>query len=266
MNLPPLRFTGTLLTTLAICGGCAIVASCAAPTTPSATLPATLPTAQQVIDRYIEVTGGRAAYESIKSRRQVGTVDIPAQGVRGVTRSAVTRERGKLTSTLDSIGTVIQGFDHDLAYAVDPSTGARLLSGDEKNATIQQLTINAEIDLAGFLEARVTGIDTYRDKPCYRLALTTAAGQEIVRLYEVESGLLVRASAPVPSLGKGVQMVVTYADYQPAPPIQRAMFTRMQVGTPGIVVVETRFTKVEHNVEMDDDELAPPDAVKQLNK
>ena len=112
----------------------------------------------------------------------------------------------------------------------------------------------------------MAGIDTYRDKPCYRMVLTTAGGQEIVRLYDVESGLLVRASAPVPSLGKNVQMVVTYADYQSAPPIQRAMFTRMQVGIPGIVVVETRFTKVEHNIDLVDDELAPPDAVKQLKK
>jgi hypothetical protein len=250
-------------------GSCASNPSAAQSTTPS-TVPATLPTAQQVIDRYVAVTGGAEAYGSIRSRRQVGSIEVPAQGVKGTTFSATTRPtatqpaRGKIVSTLEGVGPVTQGFVGEVAYNVESATGARLLVGDEALAAIQQLTINAEIDLRGFASSSVTGVEEVRGKPCYRVELVTAGGQVVTRMYEVESGLLVRASSPLPSMGENVQAVVAYGDYQSAPPIKRPMFTRMQIGQPAILFVETRFTKVEHNVDLSDDELDPPAAVKDL--
>jgi hypothetical protein len=264
------RFARFLMTTTS-CGMLALgVASCSSLSRAQSTAPTTLPTAQQVVDRYIDMTGGREAYASIRSRRQIGTIDVPAQGVKGTTRSATTRAsatqpaRGKLVSTLDGAGTIVQGFAGNVAYNVEAASGARLLANAEAIAAIQQLTINSEIDLSGFAQTSVTGVEEIRGKPCYRVELVTAAGQTVIRMYEVESGLLVRASSPLPSMGENVQAVVAYGDYQLAPPIKRPMFTRMQVGLPAILFVETRFSKVEHNVDLSDDETDPPDAVKDL--
>lgn len=261
-----------VLSTCVLCAATLFgVASCASnPSVAQTTAPSTLPTAQQVFDRYVDVTGGRDAYASIRSRRQIGTVDVPAQGVKGTTRSATTRAtatqpaRGKIVSTLDGVGAVTQGFVGDVAYNVEAASGARLLVDEEALAAIQQLTINSEIDLAGYASSSVKGIEDVRGRPCYRVELVTARGQTVTRMYEVESGLLVRAASPLPSMGENVQAVVVYGDYQSAPPIRRPMFTRMQIGLPAILFVETRFTTVEHNVDLPEEELQPPDAVKDL--
>jgi len=45
--------------------------------------PTTQPTGEQVMDRYVEVTGGKAAYDKIKSRIIHAKIAIPAQGMNG---------------------------------------------------------------------------------------------------------------------------------------------------------------------------------------
>ena len=42
-----------------------------------------LPTADTVMNQYIEATGGKAAYEKIKNRVSTGTIEIPAANLKG---------------------------------------------------------------------------------------------------------------------------------------------------------------------------------------
>ena len=45
--------------------------------------PVPLPTAKQVLDRYLEVTGGRAAHEKARHRTLTGTFEIKGTGTKG---------------------------------------------------------------------------------------------------------------------------------------------------------------------------------------
>ncbi len=40
-----------------------------------------LPTADTVMNQYIEATGGKAAYEKLKNRVATGTIEIPAANI-----------------------------------------------------------------------------------------------------------------------------------------------------------------------------------------
>ena len=42
-----------------------------------------LPKAETILDHYIEVTGGKQAYQNRKSEMATGTVDFAAQGIKG---------------------------------------------------------------------------------------------------------------------------------------------------------------------------------------
>jgi hypothetical protein len=42
-----------------------------------------LPTADTVLNQYIEATGGRAAYEKLKNRVSTGTIELPAANIKG---------------------------------------------------------------------------------------------------------------------------------------------------------------------------------------
>ena len=45
-----------------------------------------MPTAETVINQYIEATGGKAAYEKLKNRVVTGTIEIPAANIKGNTK------------------------------------------------------------------------------------------------------------------------------------------------------------------------------------
>jgi hypothetical protein len=42
-----------------------------------------LPTADKVLTDYVEATGGKAAYEKVKTRVSTGTIEIPGQNIKG---------------------------------------------------------------------------------------------------------------------------------------------------------------------------------------
>ena len=75
MRIPsgPLALTATLTATML---AAAVGASRAAPAEKEG-----LPTAESILARYVEVTGGEAAYRKVKNRRMVGTFAMQANQV-----------------------------------------------------------------------------------------------------------------------------------------------------------------------------------------
>ena len=43
-----------------------------------------LPSAESILDRYVEVTGGKQAYQKRKSEISRGTLEYPSLGIKGV--------------------------------------------------------------------------------------------------------------------------------------------------------------------------------------
>jgi hypothetical protein len=224
----------------------------------------TMPSAQSVVERFVQVTGGREAYSSIQTRRMSGTVEVHSSGIKGTTTVLITPTAGKIQSDLPGVGTSIQGYNGDVAYYIDPSTGPRILTGREREVCIQQLTVNAEISLDGFASAEVVGIENVGKSPCYKLELKSPAGDISHRYFDVDSGLLRRTVAPSDASTGTLMLRVSYDDYNTAPPIKRSMKTVLLVGDPSVLTIETRYDKVEHNVEISPAELELPDSIKAL--
>src|SRR5208282_1577640 len=63
-------------------GVCAQAQS-SAPTNAKPSVAAAMPTVDQVVDRYIQATGGRAAWQKALSRVSKGTIEVPAMNLSG---------------------------------------------------------------------------------------------------------------------------------------------------------------------------------------
>src|SRR5579863_2355202 len=105
----------------------------AAPTTPSKTqAAAAMPTADQVLDHYVNAIGGRAAWTKLNSRVSKGTIEIPSMNnLRG---SVEIHEKApnSMLAVITLGGAVFeQGFDGTTAWSDDPQNGLRVLSGAE---------------------------------------------------------------------------------------------------------------------------------------
>ncbi len=165
-------------------------------------LPATFfaqgtPTAEQILDRYIEVTGGKAVHAKLTSEVTTSVMEMKSQGLQG---KGITYRDGKGNSynslELTGVGKVEEGFYQGIAWENSAIQGPRIKTGEERafyeresilGKDLQWRKLYSKVVLAG--EETVTGV------PCYKIILTpNDEGKPESRFYEKESGLLRKTS------------------------------------------------------------------------
>src|ERR1035441_8492412 len=109
--------------------GAALLAAIATPRL----VAADLPKAETILDKYIEVTGGKAAYQKLHSQMESGSFELPAMGVKGVMTSY--RAEPDLAYTeivLEGIGKMQVGSDGKVAWTNNPMQGPHIQEGAER--------------------------------------------------------------------------------------------------------------------------------------
>jgi hypothetical protein len=94
---------------------------------------AATPTLDQILQKYIDGVGGRAAIEKIQSIQGKGTIDISPIGLNGTVEiSQKTPNKAVTRVDLGQAGTQLEGFDGTIGWATDPASGGiREKSGTE---------------------------------------------------------------------------------------------------------------------------------------
>ena len=92
---------------------------------------AALPAARDIISRYIEATGGSAAFKSVSSMRAKGNFTITGQQMSGELEMMAARPNKLLTRiTIAGIGgPVEEGYDGKVGWSIDPFRGPALITG-----------------------------------------------------------------------------------------------------------------------------------------
>jgi hypothetical protein len=71
-----------------------------------------LPTAKDVVDKYVKVIGGRDTLLKHKSRYQTGTIELSPMGVKGSVESFYRADNRSLTKVLlEGVGEILDGYD-----------------------------------------------------------------------------------------------------------------------------------------------------------
>ena len=233
-------------------------------TTQPATTRAALPTAQEVIDRYIEATGGKAAYASLKTRRAEGTFSMADLGVEAkMTVLLRSDECAVVTIDVPNLGTFRQGMADGIVWTIRPTDGPRILTGAEAAATARTLRMDSETNLNSYRDAQVVDVVALNGRAAYRMQLTAVADTLETRFYDVETGLLVRTIGKTGSALGDITVSSNFTDYEDAPPIRLPM--KVQQMLPG-ASPESAMTKVEHNVDIPDAAFALPAEIVELQK
>jgi hypothetical protein len=104
----------------------------------SAQAQSALPTADQVLEKYITAVGGREAMEKVTSRVSTGTVEIPEMGAAGtITISEKAPNKSLAVFEIAGMGQVRQGSDGTAAWEDSPVSGVRDKSGTELADTLR---------------------------------------------------------------------------------------------------------------------------------
>lgn len=218
---------------------------------------AALPSGESILDRYVEVTGGAAAYKSRTSEVTTGTLEISAAGLTGQLRVLVKPGMLRTTIELPGVGVVDRGAKDGVAWESNPISGPRILEGFEAKLVLSGAQPGATGRWRELYSAvSVTGIEDVNGKPAYRVVHTLGTDGSLTGFYGVDSGLLVKlAFGP-----GGEQFYEGYADLSGV-----LTPTRVVTMAQGQRTVLT-FTSVETNVEIPDERFDLPEGVKALLK
>ena len=174
-----------------------------------------LPTPREVIDRFIEVTGGMEAYKAHPYRTAKGYFEMPAMGMRGemVIRQAAPN---LMVASIDlpGMGSMMTGFNGTTGWSTNPMQGPMIMEGKQLEQVKREADFFGSVDiLKNFKEARTVGIAEFNGEKCYQLKLTGEEGITNV-YYSVESGLAVgRKSVEISPMGE-VPSVMTISGYK----------------------------------------------------
>ena len=180
--------------------------------------PAPLPPAKQILDRYIEVTGGRAAYEKAKHRTLTGAFELKGMGMKG-TLLLQQSAPDKMTTKIEvpGVGTIAKGTDGTHAWEVSAVTGPRLLEGAEKAEALLEAAFDADLHPERtYAKMETVGVEDVDGKPAYVVQLTPKAGGPVrTSYYDKESGHLIKFAATTTTAMGQVRAESRVDDYRP---------------------------------------------------
>lgn len=154
------------------------------------------PTAEQVLDRYVEVTGGKAAHEKLRTEISVGTMEMKAQGIKG----KMTGYRNSSNSNysvveVEGVGKIESGISNGIVWEKSALAGPRVKSGEEKALAEREAMLAKDLKWRDVYKAELAGEDTVDGAACYKIVLTPKdGGRPETRFYDKQTGLLTKAT------------------------------------------------------------------------
>ena len=224
-----------------------------------------VPTVDQIMEKYIEATGGKAVYEKIKNTQTKGTLEFPAAGLKG-TLSVYGAEPAKMYSEteLEGVGVIKNGTDGETAWEVNPLTGARIMTGAERDGFLRAAALHSELKWKDLYEkSEVKGTEDVDGKTCYKVVFTPkeGAGSPETKYFDKQSGLLTKVTATVNSPMGDIATESYPTNYQEVDGLKLPFKTTQKVLTQEIVIT---IDTVKFNVEIPKDRFDLPAEIKTL--
>lgn len=175
-----------------------------------------LPKADTILDRFVEVTGGKAAHLKRNSEIATGTLEFVAAGLKGtLTRYAAAPDKSYTVLDIEGVGKIEMGSAAGVAWEKSAIQGPRVKSGEEKAQALREGTFNAQLNWRKlFPKAETIGVETIDGEPCYKVVLTPAAGKPETRYYQKKSGLAVKTTTIAVNQMGEVPVEVIISDYK----------------------------------------------------
>jgi hypothetical protein len=222
-----------------------------------------LPSAESILDRYVQVTGGKQAYEKRKTEIAHGTVDFPALGIKGsMTRYAAQPDKYYYTVEIAAIGKMESGVTGTIAWENSAILGPRLKSGVERAEAIREGNMNATVNWRKlYPKVENAGIEVIDGEPCYKVIMTPDEGKPVVGYYQKKSGLQVKLSTVASTQMGDIPVEVMASDYKNFGGILEPATVTQKAGPQEFTLT---LDRVEVNPVIPPEKFALPDEVRAL--
>ena len=218
-----------------------------------------LPTAREVLDRYVRVTGGREALLRYKSMTIHGHLEVPA---RNMERDGVLHTKdGKMLQKVFLPGgkEATSGYDGQTAWDIGPDGKAVIHEGDEIKTVARDADMYYHLQVMKYFKSmEVIDVQDFNGRACYHLKGINNWDKVNEHFYDKENGLLVGYAFNTAWRGGDGDATETFEGYKDFGGVLMATKNTHREG--GDVSI-FRITSVTYD-DVSDDVFALPEAVK----
>ena len=194
-----------------------------------------LPSVDSILEKYIEASGGKSAFEKLTSRVSTGTVEITALGINGTAEfDEEAPNKSSLLINAPGLGVIQRTFDGSRAWLQDPLQGFIRFTGLGLEMSKAAAAFNKQTKLKELYPSAVLiGKDKVAGKDTYVVQMGFEKW-----FFDAESGLLLR---------KGNTY---YDDYREVDGVKLPFRMRDDLFSGAGMIYQ--LTEIKHNVKIDE--------------
>ncbi len=218
---------------------------------------APLPTADEILAKYVKALGGKEAIEKTTSRFGKGTFEIEAANITGEVESHQ-KAPNKFASlfTIPGMGGGGQVFDGVKGWDSSPMTGLRELAGEELATLKREADFHQPLNIKKhFPKIEVKGKEKVGTSEAYVLLVTPAEGGPEKMYFDVTTGLLVRQDSERDSAQGKIAAEEYFDDYRDVGGVK--VPHTMKIVSP-MFAITIKMSEVKSNVEIDETKFNKP--------
>ena len=127
-----------------------------------------LPTGEAILDKYIAVTGGKAAYEKIRTQITSAVMDFTGKGVKAnMTMYHAEPVKSYSVVEIEGIGKMEEGTDGSIVWERSALKGPRIKTGEERAVSLRAANIQHDVRWRDyFTKVECTGIEPIDGRIC----------------------------------------------------------------------------------------------------
>jgi hypothetical protein len=231
-----------------------VIAENEPPRVPPQPPPANMPTADQLIDKYVQAVGGADAVNKVTSRVEKGNVIVQGSSIPIAVYAKAPNKRISITKSPN--GESSTAFDGTIGW-LGGGRGPRVMNPTETQASKMDADIHFATDVKKTLtRLRVGRPDKIGDTEMY-VVVGQAADQTAVRLYfDEKTGLLTRLVRYTPTAFGRLPTQIDYADYRDVDGVKIPFrWTLARVNGRFTIQIDT----AQQNVPIDDSKFTKPE-------
>jgi hypothetical protein len=224
-----------------------------------------LPKGETILDKSVEATGGRAAYEKLRNFVVTGTMEVKGIGIKGtMTSYHAAPDRMLVEVNIEGVGTIRDGSDGKTAWEVSAIQGPRLKEGDEKAVALREGQFNSQLHWREHYKTAVTsGIEKVDGKDCYKVVLTPNEGSPETRYFDKETSLPVKMTMTIKSPMGELPTEALIGDYRKEGDLLMPHKMTQKAAGQEIAI---QFDTVKFNVDIPKEKFDMPEEIQALTK
>jgi len=222
-----------------------------------------LPNAETILDRYVEVTGGKAAYQKRKSEITTGTLEFAGPGLKGtLTRYAADPDKTYSAMEIDGVGKVEMGAGGSVAWEKSALLGPRVKAGEERTQALRESAFNGPLLWRKlYPKVETVAVETIGGNTCYKVVLSPAEGKPETMYFLKDSGLLLKTTMLAVNQMGEIPVESSVSDYKSFEGVLVPTKVTEKAGGQEFTIT---IQNIQTNVQIPADRFEPPAEIKAL--